>query len=225
MSSVHSSTIKTQNRLNIWNGTADAAQRAKDVARDHPGACTFDSVASVILGVAAAETFINETGDLARHSASSWSNGSPWRELREVCTAPEHDRSGPVRKYLRVSVRLAGTTLVRDAEPVLSFDRLVRLRNSWVHGRAQAAPPELFEWFVDPRWTYNRPEDHPKLSGWLLQLETPHVATWACRSAYNVIWHIVEQITATGEADHHKRVFSFQWEGTDNDSRCTMPSA
>lgn len=207
----------------IWNLAADAAQRAKDVRRQRPDGFTPDTVASVILAVAAAETFVNETGDAARHRPSPWGDGSPWQELRDVSAAREYKRAGLVSKYKLVSAQLAGTSLADDVEPLLSFSRLMQLRNSWIHAHAQAEPSEIFQWFIDQKWTYNRREDYPKVGGWLFQLETPQVATWACRSAHNVVWHVVEQIAATGENDADRRLFSCQWEKTRTDRRSAMP--
>ncbi|HEY3245452.1 MAG TPA: hypothetical protein VGM03_19085, partial [Phycisphaerae bacterium] len=39
----------------------------------------------------------------------------------------------------------------------------------------------------------NASEDEIKLQGWMSQLQTPQVACWACRSAYDLVLNFVER--------------------------------
>ena len=133
----------------------------------------------------------------------------------------EQDRASVKLKYLLASKLLPGEPLQKGASPYQDFSLLIDMRNDFAHPRAQDAPRKYFEQFVSRGWTYNARADEVKLAGWMIQLETPQIACWACRSAHNIVWNLVERFDNAPEVviqvvgDHLR----FQWEKTLDDER------
>jgi hypothetical protein len=210
----------------IWNIAADAAKRATDVKAANPGACTSDSVSAIIVAATATEAFINELSHMLSTLDTFGRHAPPttpvdWKGIGELLEQLEDTHAQVTAKYLLASILLPKDALRKGDQPYQDFDMLINVRNDFAHPKAQVRPPKYFDTFVNRGWTYNAKTDEVKLAGWMLQLETPEVARWACRAAHNIIWDIVERFDGPSEPliqflyEHLK----FQWSKTVNDER------
>ena len=210
----------------IWNIAADAAKRATDVKAAHPRACTSDSVSAVIVAATATEAFINELSHMLSTLDTLGRRALPttlidWKGIGELLEQLEDAHAQVTAKYLLASILLPKDALRKGEQPYQDFAMLIDIRNDFAHPRAQVRPPKYFDTFVNKRWTYNTKTDEVKLVGWMLQLETPEIARWACRAAHNIIWDIVERFEGTAEPLIqllHQRL-RFHWSKTVNDAR------
>jgi len=208
----------------IWNIAADAAQRAKDLKLANPGVITADTIAAVILSAMTTEAFVNEFGyrlnALPRPTQVENPNLQNWIDVGDILEQLEHERVQVKSKYLLASKLLPGEALQRGRQPYQDFAMLIDMRNDFVHAKAQTKPPQYFEQFVNRGWTYNASEDESKLVGWMNQLQTPQIACWACRSAYNIAWNFVGRFDTTEPAIQSIGAsLRLQWAGRQDDDR------
>lgn len=205
----------------IWNIAADAAKRATDVKAANPGACTSDTMNAIIIAATATEAFINELSLMLSTLDALPTTTIDWKGIGEFLEQLEDAHAQVTAKYLLASVLLPKDALRKGDTPFQDFDMLIDIRNDFAHPKAQVCPPKYFDMFVNRGWTYNTKADKVKLAGWMFQLETPEVARWACRSAHNIIWDIIERFDCTSEPliqFLHERL-KFQWSKTVNDAR------
>jgi len=209
----------------LWNIAADAAKRAKDLKLANPGVCTADTIVAVVLAAMTTEAFVNELGyrlsALTRLTGAENQNLQNWINVGDRLEKLEQERSPVKSKYLRASNLLPGGALQQDGQPYQDFALLIDLRNALVHAKAQTKPPPYFEQFVNRGWTYNASEDEIKLQGWMSQLQTPQVACWACRSAYDLVLNFVERFDNITEPAIQFIADSLrlQWAGRQDDDR------
>ncbi len=206
----------------IWNIAADAALQAKIKKVAQPKITTADSVSAIILSAVATEAFINELGRrLTLLQKLELTSVEEWITVGTFLEELEAEHVQVTAKYLLISKLLPGEPLKKGEQPFQDFRLLINVRNDFAHPKAQQKPPKYFEVFENRGWTYNKKTDKPKLYGWMTQLETPEIACWACRSAHNIIWNIIERFGGTDHvviADLYQGM-KFQWGKTLNDKR------
>jgi len=208
--------------FHLWNVAADAAGRARDIKAEHPRAITSDSVVAVLLAATSTEAFINELGTrLSLSCRPDTPTLEVWGSLGACLEKLESQRATLKAKYLIASKLLPGGAFKKGAAPFQDFSLLIDVRNHFAHPKVQQELPAFIHDFSQRGFLYNRPRDNPKLAGWLFQLETPHIATWACRAARGIIWGVVQRL----EFGTHPVISSihedmnFQWSKILSDSR------
>ena len=206
----------------LWNIAADAASQAKIKKVAQPKITTADSISAIILSAVATEAFINELGThLTLLQKSELMGVEDWIRVGTQLEEFEAGHEQVTAKYLLVSKLLPGEPLKKGELLFQDFRLLINVRNDFAHPKAQQEPPKYFEVFENRGWTYNKKTDKPKLYRWMTQLETPEIACWACRSAHNIIWNIIERF---GDTDHVViadlyQGMKFQWGKTLSDKR------
>jgi hypothetical protein len=210
----------------IWNIAADAAQRATEMKAANPNLITADTVNAIIVAATATEAFINELSNMLSTLDILGRIVVPitpvdWKGVGEVLEQLENAHAPVTTKYLLASILLPNASLSVEKEPYQDFNKLIRVRNDFVHPRAQTEAPKYFKTFVDRGWAYNKDTDEIKLVGWMNQLRTPQVAQWACRAAHNIIYNIVERFAGTSEPmiNHLYISLNFHWGKTVDDER------
>jgi hypothetical protein len=206
----------------IWNVAADAASQAKVKKAAQPKVVTADSVSAIILSAVATEAFINELGaHLSSLQKLELKNAEDWITVGILLEEFEAERMQVAAKYLFASKLLPGKPLKKGEQPFQNFQLLIATRNDFVYPKAQQKPPKYFAQLERLELTYHKKTDEPKLAGWMTQLATPEMACWACRSAHDIIWNIIERFRDAS----HMRVgqlyqdMKFQWGKTLNDKR------
>jgi hypothetical protein len=209
----------------LWNISADAAQRAKELKLANPKVSTADTIVSVVLSAITTEAFVNELGyrlsALTRLTRAGNQHLQNWIDVGDLLEQLEHERVQVTSKYLLVSKLLPGEALRGDMPPYQDFAMLIKIRNDFVHAKTQTKPPLYFEQFVNRGWTYNDSGDEIRLAGWMNQLQTPQVACWACRSAHNLVWNFVARFDNIAEPAIQSIGASLrlQWGKTQDDDR------
>jgi hypothetical protein len=175
---------------------AESAERATSAKATNPSVLTADTITAIVLSAAAAEGFINEFGTRLTLLGRSGTSGSTaldhLAETGKKLEACERARTDVATKYLTAGELLQPRALVKGQPPFQDFVQLIRVRNEHLHPKVQTEPHGCFDFFVRKGWTYNKPSDYPKLGGWLMQLQTPEVARWACRAAQGVVDPLVK---------------------------------
>lgn len=220
----------------LWQIAADAANRATLKKKEDPDAFTSDTVTAVMMSVASTEAFINELADILQDNSLYELSKSPldWNGIGRALQSMGDDHIQPPTKYKLASLLLPGDTLDPGASPLSDFKRLVSLRNDFTHPKALydtippngggsapdlskgKRPPSYYQWFNQQNMTFNgKTLEFPRLLGWRLQLLTPSVAHWACRSAFQLVWNIIERLANSADVGVMIKYFALKryWEG------------
>ncbi|MEZ6174217.1 MAG: hypothetical protein R3B58_14705 [Phycisphaerales bacterium] len=209
---------------NMWITAASNAVRSIEHRISFPSAASADGVIeSIVLAAMSMECFINE---LVIHLDLDQLTGCNPRPTELVNTASlvsmlEKNNARALSKYRAASIVLGGNVLCDGSEPLQSAQQLNDLRNELVHlkpkatnnpGKAHGAVVDLF----NRGYCINKPGDKDVLAGWYFQIQSPQVAKWACRSAFNLIWHIAEQLEKVARPHHCAWIFTdhvrFGWQ-------------
>lgn len=146
-----------------------------------------------IMSAVAAEAFINQVtqslADLRLHGKAAG-----LARIGEVLETLEVSNVQVVEKYRIASLLIPGGALSLGAEPLQSFQKLIQLRNSLVHPRAQVGPPKWFSYFEKNHLTVQGASDPSRLPDWRRQLRSKKCAEWACQTAARSIWNIIERL-------------------------------
>lgn len=206
----------TTSAWHLWNIAADAAARAKEERDDILGATTPSSVSAIVLAAVSVECFMNELGEVLELRPFSGKTG-----IGPVLIQLENDHASVAAKFRVAGLLLPGDPYRSDTEPFQGLEMLTRLRNDFVHPKAQGRPPRYFHQFVQRGWTHNRPEEKQKLWGWMLQLQTPEVAAWACRTAAAIASDVYARLTRSSfeRASPWIPHLLGKWEGAGKDER------
>jgi hypothetical protein len=205
----------------FWNYAADSAQRAREIKTTHPRACTADTISAILLAAMSTEAFINELAvRLSLLDIYGTEDSKKWASVGKFLEKLEDEHAQVKSKYLWVSHLLPGMPLAVGANPYQSFEQLIKIRNDFAHPKVQGDEPRYMRDFSQRGWLYNKETDEPKLVGWMMQLQTPQIAAWACRAAHDIIWNIVKRFDV-GHLPLQDLYdgLAFQWKKSLNDKR------
>jgi len=189
----------------------------------------MDAVVSIIMSVAALEAFINEASELAdQHLALGEAQGpTSVSEFASVSKLVE-DHQGQVQlKYLLASKLLAGRMIDKGSSTYQNFDMLIRLRNELIHYK----PADRFVFSEETGHRVEHPNIVKKLrskgitgiqsdpvdgvsmaASWVYIITTKAAARWACNTAGDIVWHILNSIPENKEPPPHMMGFKEKME-------------
>jgi hypothetical protein len=178
--------------IDAWNRAVHDAKR--------PDALTTDSILAIVMAAAATEAFVNEFAQYMRTlRKDSVPPETPWEKLQLAAAevADIEDQRGRVEeKYAATWLALSSQPINRGAAPYQDFADLMGLRNAIMHVKVARE---------DEAHTGARITDALTQRGialeagigqlaWFDRLETPAVATWACKAALAIIIGVLDLI-------------------------------
>jgi hypothetical protein len=208
----------------FWNIAADSAQRAREVKAAYPRACTADTISAILLAAMSTEAFINELSvQLSLLNIYDTAASKNWAKVGNLLNLLEKEHIQVTSKYRLVANLLPEEPLETGKQPYQNFYHLIRIRNDFAHPKAQETEPSYLKDFSQRGWLYNKQDDEPKLAGWMNQLQTPQIATWACQAARDIILNIVKRLEDGHPPlqDLHDQL-AFQWKKSLNDKRVEL---
>jgi hypothetical protein len=153
------------------------------------------------MAVAAAESFINELSD--------FSEAMPWaapesKRLGELLPQVEADRGSLLLKWHVAALALSGEPFDRGMQPFQDFTTVVTLRNWLAHPKPRdemllgiegdrvafsIRPHKLMENLAQRGFVSSTPMN------WLLRLQSPDIAEWACETVRAMVHALCDRAT------------------------------
>jgi hypothetical protein len=191
------------------------AFRGRNAARidaQTPGVLAVDTLTAIVMSCASAEAFINEIVEhvrvyqQARDQSLRDGVTSPMVALADTLEAIEQDHGSVLLKYQVAALTLGGKAFPKGEAPFQDFAQLVKLRNAILHLRptwsSESHPGEKVVSSLEQR-RLTLPNDRDATMSWFNKLESPGVATWACKSAHEIMLAILAYTPDPPEGQTH----------------------
>jgi hypothetical protein len=187
------------------NRALDDARRLKERG-DSVFVCV-DTISAIMLATAATEAFINDMAEIigvCRQNAADFMGDSLTHELCVCADAifdAEFAREGTPQKYF-VASKALGLPFDRGCDPFQSFAKLIALRNEVVHIKASRADGKHAGVSVTKELAQRGLTVKVPLGElpWFDQIQSPQMAVWACKSAIDLIFAMLEKAAPHGDS-------------------------
>jgi hypothetical protein len=187
------------------NRALDDARRLKERG-DSVFVCV-DTISAIMLAAAATEAFINDMAEMigvCRQNASDFMGAELTPEVCACADAifdAEFARDPVPQKYF-VASKALGQPFDRGRDPFQSFSKLITLRNEVVHIKANRADGKHTGVSVTKELAQRGLTVKVPLGelSWFDQIQSPQMAEWACKSAIDLIFAMLEKAAPHGKS-------------------------